>query len=1513
MDTREILIVVNKKQSRTKKVIKIVARVLLGLLLLLLISGILLTLPAVQTRIAHYFTEKINRDFKTRISVDKVAFTVFGGVKLRNVLIQDHHTDTLIYAGKIQTNILDFAKLTNGDLLFGKLKVDKMFFNLKQYKHEKDTNLDNFIALFNSGKPSSKQFLMKASKVYITDSRFTMMDGNTETEKTIDLRKMNASLENFRIFGTETSMDIKNMNLVEHHGLVVKNLKTHFVYNKRNMVLGKLTLLTDNSLLKGNIIMRYNRDNNDFADFNNKVQFDIKLDSTILSTNDIRYFTKEFGPNESFTLSSQIKGTLDDFTATNLDLRDSRNSKIIGDVNFKNLFDLGNRPFFMKGNFENIASSYDNLVQLLPNVLGKKLPTTLRKLGNFSSSGFIQVTTTTIDAKVVMSTSLGKVRSKLAMRNIDNIDNASYSGTVATDNFNIGSFLGMKDLGFISMDVYVDGKGFTEKNLSTKISGDVFRFDYNGYKYSKILVDGSFKAPIFEGNLVVNDPNLFMDFQGLLNLRKKETQYNFHAAVDYADLYKLNFMKDSISVFKGDVTMDITGNTIDTMQGIVHISQSSYQNQNDIYVFDDFIVESRFGEDNLRTITINSPDIIDGNITGRFEFGEVKKMVENSLGSLYANYRPNKVKPGQFIKFDFNIYSKIVEILLPSISIAKNTSFRGSINSDSDAFKFNFSSPQVKAYNYTADNIGVEIDNKNPLFNAFVSMDTIKNSKYKIRDFSLINITKNDTLFLRSEFKGGINGDDSFNLNLFHTINAENQNVVGIQKSELKYQDVLWYLNEEDNGGTVVVFDKKLQNLSISPVVMSHENQQVSFTGMFKGADYKDLKLDFKQVELEQLIPKMDNLSIKGALNGIVNFKQSDKIYRPTASVRIDSLNINDIELGNLTVDVEGDPSFSTFNVNSSLYNRNLQSFNAQGKVAVNAGKTNLDLDVNFDSFNIGILSSIGGDVLSNIRGFASGRTTVEGNLDNLAINGRLFLAEAGMGISYLNIDYGFDKSSIVDVTSNKFIFRNMQFTDTKYQTEGVLNGFIEHTDFSDWKLDIGVESKRLLVLDTEDSEDAAYFGTAFIDGTATIKGPVTGLFINVDARSERGTTIKIPINDAAAVGDNNYIHWITPAEKKNIKLGIVDTSRNYNGLEMDFEFDIDQNAEIEVILDRSSGHGMKGRGVGGLVFKINTLGKFNMWGDFQVYEGTYNFKYGGLINKRFDVKKYGSIVWEGDPMRAILNLEAVYKTTANPALLLDNAVINRKVPVEVIIGLHGNLTAPEPDFDINFPTVSSVLKSEIQTKLDDKDIRQKQALILLSTGSFLSADGVNQSSITNNLYEKVSDVFGDIFNDGDGKVIVGVDIVSADRTPGTEADGRFGVTVSTRLNERITVNGKLGVPVGGISQSAIVGDVEVQYRVNEDGSLNLRAFNRENDINYIGQGIGYTQGVGISYEVDFDTFSELIQKIFKNQKPERTDNGIDLHVPDSQMAPEFININTKDKRYPQTVKPNQEAIPTED
>jgi hypothetical protein len=105
-------------------------------------------------------------------------------------------------------------------------------------------------------------------------------------------------------------------------------------------------------------------------------------------------------------------------------------------------------------------------------------------------------------------------------------------------------------------------------------------------------------------------------------------------------------------------------------------------------------------------------------------------------------------------------------------------------------------------------------------------------------------------------------------------------------------------------------------------------------------------------------------------------------------------------------------------------------------------------------------------------------------------------------------------------------------------------------------------------------------------------------------------------------------------------------------------------------------------------------LGKFNMWGDFQAYEGPITLNM-GLIDK-FD-KKGGSISWEGNPMKAQLNLEAVYKTIANPAVLLENSSFNRKVPVEVVIGIRVYLASPEPDFNIEFLRQRIKIRDSIQ------------------------------------------------------------------------------------------------------------------------------------------------------------------------------------------------------------------------
>ncbi|MBF2708439.1 translocation/assembly module TamB domain-containing protein [Flavobacterium soyangense] len=1473
--------------------------------------GIALTLPFVQTRVAQYFVKSINKDFGIHIAIDEASVSVFGGVKLKNVIILDHHKDTLIYANRIKTNILDGSKLLDGDLIFGDITLNGLYFNMKTYKNEKYSNLDKFVASFKNNKPPSKKhFLLTAANAKITNGHYTLIDENRIGSKDVDFNKINASVSNLKVYGPEVNTLINKMSFQDHRGIFVKSLSGIFSYTKKHIKLDKLDLVTRESKLKGAIALNYDIDKGDFSHFTDKVEFDIKLNKTSLASNDIRCFYNELGKNQHFYVNGRIKGPLNNLKITNLKLVDSKKSQIIGTINFKNLFPNKEQEFYMDGKFAGLYTNYDDLVTILPNVLGKRLPVILKKLGIINLVGNTQVTTTSVAASFVMATQLGKIKSDLNIESINLTDKAAYEGNVVLESFDLGTLLDRKDVGKVSLNLDVDGKGFSEKYLNTSVKGAVAQIYYNNYTYNNVVLNGNFKSGLYMGQVSVNDPNLTMNFDGLVDLSKKESRYDFHINVENADLQKLKFLKDSISVFKGDVLVKLSGNTIDNLKGDVFINKTTYQNAKATYLFDDFYINSSFDQDLVRTITINSPDIVQGEIVGKYQFNQLKNLIKNSLGSLYTNYKPEKVKKGQFLKFNFTIYNKIIEIFYPEISIAANTIVKGNINSDKQEFKLNFNSPKIMASANTFDNIRIKIDNKNPLYNAYIELDTIKTKFYKIRDFSLINVTMKDTLFFRSEFKGGTKGEDYFNLNLYHTINAANNNVVGISKSEVKLKDYLWYLNEKETPDNQIVFDKSFHNFNFNNLLMSHENQEISFMGDIKGTTYKDLKLSLKNVDINQITPANPKFFFNGNMNATVNYKQNNDIYQIPASIQIDHLNINKTDLGNLNFDIVGDEKLKKFTLNANIENENAESFKANGNFEIKDDKTILDLDLKFDKFNLGILSSLGGEVLSNIRGFASGNASIAGNLKKPEINGRLYVDDAGLAIPYLNVDYSLSNRTIVDLTDEKFLFKNDVLTDTKFGTKGTLNGSISHNNFSDWKLDLAINSKRLLVLDTKDSEDAAYYGIAFIDGSATIKGPTDGLFIKVDAKSEKGSSLKIPINDSENISENNFIHFLNAKEKFNIKKGIVDNSKIYKGLELEFDLDITPNAEVEVILDRNSGHGMKGKGNGTLLFKINTLGKFNMWGDFQAYEGTYNFKYGGIIDKKFTVKKGGYVSWEGNPMKARLNLEAIYKTSANPALLLENSSFNKKVPVNVIIGLRGDLTSPEPDFNFEFPTVSNVLKSEIEYKLNDKDVRQTQALYLLSTGSFLSAEGVNNSALTSNAFETATSLLSSLIHSEDEKFQVGIDIIGADKTSGKESDGRFVATVSSKINERITINGKVGVPFGGINETAVVGDVEILYRVNEDGTVNLRFFNRENDISYIGEGIGYTQGAGISYEVDFDTFKELANKIFKNKKIEKIQNFNTIDQ-DSNLPPENRNSSKSNSKE---LKQNQEGkIPEED
>ena len=383
-----------------------------------------------------------------------------------------------------------------------------------------------------------------------------------------------------------------------------------------------------------------------------------------------------------------------------------------------------------------------------------------------------------------------------------------------------------------------------------------------------------------------------------------------------------------------------------------------------------------------------------------------------------------------------------------------------------------------------------------------------------------------------------------------------------------------------------------------------------------------------------------------------------------------------------------------------------------------------------------------------------------------------------------------------------------------------------------------------------------------------------------------------MPIDDSEALGDISYIHFLSPDEKEaRIKGEIIDVGE-IKGLSVNFDLDIDTDALIEVVVDQENGSVLRGRGAGLLLIELDTNGKFKMNGDFAVFDGTFLFKYGGIVQKEFKVREDSNIRWDGVPTEAQLEISAIYSTEANPSILLENPSINRKIPVDVIINLKEQLLQPEITFDIEFPNISSTVTSELEFRLNDRNTRELNAISLVSQGVFLSETSISAAAAVNNLLETTSSVLSNIlFADDDSIFDVGLDLVQADNTPDAQSSGRVGFTLSTQITNRVLINGKVGVPTGGLSESIIVGDVEVDFLLNEDGSLRAKVFNRQSDIQFIGETEGYTQGAGISYSVDFNSFRELIRKIFSGKSKEAFKELADKNSAQSKIGPDGVSF----------------------
>ena len=1450
----------NKDLKVFKTIWNFVKKLFTAIILLLLLLVLIFLIPQIQSYYATKLTTSFNESYNTDLSIKSLKINYKGNLVLNDLLLRDDYDDTIIYAKTLSTSLINITGFSNSNIHFSNTEFDHLKFKLKQYKNEEDHEFSKFLEkLSDSASSSNQPFQLKINRVLAYDGEFVIENENLSNSPTFSIQKLDFNLSNFRLYGSKFNLNLRRMSGILIQGIVVEDFSTVFEYTPSQMDFQNLSLDTPYSHIEGELQFDYKRE--DLNDFFDEVNLKAAFNNSTLSSTDLRRFYDGFGYGHQISFKGNANGQLNNLNLESLRLEGLSQTIFFGNLKLVNSF--GDAPFALDASSVDLTTTYLDLIELLPKDLKPNLPDYLKTLGKTQMLGIIDLSKNKLNTILKVDTEIGRASINLNFDGYQNPNTVKYKGFVDVLDFDLAAFFDTNSLGRTSFNLNVNGSGFTKESLNTLALGKINSIVVNEYNYKNIKLKGNLKAPYFNGNLHSLDPNFQFVFEGLLDASGEENLFDFNADINHADLYALNIVKrDPVADFKGKLNINLKGNSLDELKGKLLFNSFEYKNQLDSFKFEELTVVSSF-QQSQQTITIDSPDVISGNLVGNFKLTKLPKLFSEAIENLYFKSEKDTSRNYQYVNFDIDIYNKIVEVFFPDIQVSANTFIKGSIDTSENGFSLNFRSPLIGVYNTTFENINIQIDTNNPLYNSYVEIENIGTSYYNISDFNMINVNLKDTLFVRTEFKGGQFKKDNYNLSIYQTLDSDNKSTFGFKRSSIVFNDNLWFVNKKSNTKNKVEIERGFKNFTIDSISVSSGEQAMLLNGILKDSTFKNLNLKFEDVELADIIPKQDRITFEGTVDGSLNIYQKDNIYSPNLDLTVDEFKFNSIPYGRFLLKANGNKDLSSFDIISKLQLQDELLFNAEGSIFTMENNQYFDVNLNFNKFDLQSFDVFGKEVISDIRGLIEGKMEISGKIQNPFFNGELRLSKAGMKVPYLNVDFDFDDNSKIRFDDKKFIIDDIMLTDVKHKTKGVLNGNITNREFKNWNLDLNISSDNLVVLDTDFKEGNLYYGTAFINGNASISGPLDEIEISVQAKTQKNTVFKIPLDDSESLGDNSFIYFLNLEDKLSKEAGRKIQLKEVKGLSLNFDLDITRDAEVEIVVDPANGSSLKGRGAGTLLIEINTNGKFKMYGDFVAYEGEYNFKYSGLVQKRFEVVPGSNLTWNGDPVRANLDVQAKYITEANPAILLENPTVNREIPVEVIINLGGQIVQPNIEFSLNYPNLSSVVKSELEYRMQGRENTELQALSLVTQGTFYSQAGLGQNAITGNLIERASGIVDDIISEEDNKFKLGLNYQQNDRslTQNNLAD-RVGLSLRTKISDRVLISGRFGVPVGGVSESVVFGDAEINFLLNETGSLRANVFNRESDIQFIGEELGYTQGIELSYTVDFDNFKELINKI---------------------------------------------------
>jgi hypothetical protein len=379
--------------------------------------------------------------------------------------------------------------------------------------------------------------------------------------------EINAALKNSDLTGDTILANLK-LKAKERSGLEIKDLSADLKMTPKEMAFSNLDIQTNRSHIRNYFRMSFD-DFSSMSDFIHAVNMQGDFDNSEIDSDDIAFFAPSLKTwKKRIILQGKVRGTVDALSGKDLIAQAGNSTLLNGDISLTGLPNIYETFIDFKAN--DFRTTYRDAVTIVP-AMRKVTNPDLRKIQylNFKGSftGFIRdfVTFGTIQ------TNLGTVKTDLNMK-LPRGRPPVYSGSIATDNFRLGEFIGDKNIGSVSLTATVKGTGFNAQTRNTLIDGTIRFVDYKDYRYQNIVLKGKLEKELFEGIASIRDDNAEIDLNGIIDFNKKTPLFNLEATVTKANLKNLKLTKEDYT-FRGKLDLNFNGNTIDNFLGTARISE----------------------------------------------------------------------------------------------------------------------------------------------------------------------------------------------------------------------------------------------------------------------------------------------------------------------------------------------------------------------------------------------------------------------------------------------------------------------------------------------------------------------------------------------------------------------------------------------------------------------------------------------------------------------------------------------------------------------------------------------------------------------------------------------------------------------------------------------------------------------------------------------------------------------------------------------------------------------------